>query len=385
MRMKRRRKTLKLFAALGVHAVMHGHVHRNELYEQYGVQLANGAGAVCDDPVSMLKYNRLTYDGGKNHNYDQYAADRVSNSLNVVVVPPLQVGRTPSSCCTIVTCMIPMHLKYQIESLEKRVKGFGPGQTKIALFDFDNTLLIGDIGEAVFARLLADGAPLKCTWEEYQSFLRCDVTAAYRLVVESMAGLAVREVEQATVRVLNQSTPFIKTGNAHVTVPKPHPGMKKLVSLLQKLRYSVYVISASNQTSVRIAAEEFFGIPPEYSFGIEPKTVNGVLSATLVRPFPIAAGKVDVYRKSISTLPPLITATDSVIDAPMLGLTDPMGLSLWVGKSRSEFKDMREGLGQPQKFCFVQRPRNYSFKNRVRTFGEQRSREVVSSTVFAEM
>ena len=65
MRMKRRRKTLKLFAALGVHAVMHGHVHRNELYEQYGVQLANGAGAVCDDPVSMLKYNRLRHEEGK--------------------------------------------------------------------------------------------------------------------------------------------------------------------------------------------------------------------------------------------------------------------------------------------------------------------------------
>jgi len=65
MRMKRRRKTLKLFAALGVHAVMHGHVHRNELYKQYGVQLANGAGSVCDDPVAMLKYNRLTFEAGK--------------------------------------------------------------------------------------------------------------------------------------------------------------------------------------------------------------------------------------------------------------------------------------------------------------------------------
>ena len=65
MRMKRRRKTLKLFASLGVQAVMHGHVHRNELYQQYGVQLANGAGAVCDDPVARLKYNCLTYDGGK--------------------------------------------------------------------------------------------------------------------------------------------------------------------------------------------------------------------------------------------------------------------------------------------------------------------------------
>jgi Icc protein len=65
MRMKRRRRTLKLFASLGVEAVLHGHVHRNELYEQYGVKLANGAGAVCDDPVSMLKYNCLTYLEGK--------------------------------------------------------------------------------------------------------------------------------------------------------------------------------------------------------------------------------------------------------------------------------------------------------------------------------
>ena len=65
MRMKRRRRTLRLFASLGVEAVLHGHVHRNELYERNGVKLANGAGAVCDDPVSMLKYNRLTYHEGK--------------------------------------------------------------------------------------------------------------------------------------------------------------------------------------------------------------------------------------------------------------------------------------------------------------------------------
>lgn len=64
MRMKRRRRLLKLFSTLGVQAVLHGHVHRNELYERQGVRLANGAGAVCDDPVSMLKYNRLVYSGG---------------------------------------------------------------------------------------------------------------------------------------------------------------------------------------------------------------------------------------------------------------------------------------------------------------------------------
>jgi len=281
--------------------------------------------------------------------------------------------------------MIPIHLKYQIESLENRIKGFGTDQVKIALFDLDNTLIIGDIGEAVFVRLMADGAPLKCTWEEYQSFLRFDVTAAYRLMVESMAGISLHEVEEATLRVLIQTSPFIETGKACVSVPKPHPGMKKLISLLQKLRYCIYIISASNQISVRIAAEEFFGISPECSFGIETKIENKCLSATLVKPFPIAAGKVEVYHKYVGNFPPLITAADSLVDAPMLGLTDPMGLSLWVGKNRSEFKTAKERLGQPQRFCFVQRPRSHSLRNSVRTFGEQRSSDVVSSTVFAEM
>ena len=281
--------------------------------------------------------------------------------------------------------MIPVHLKYQIESLESRLKTFGPDQVKIALFDLDNTLLIGDIGEAVFVRLLADGAPLKRTWEEYQSFLSCDVTAAYRLAVESMAGLAVRDVEEATLKTLIDTSPFIKAGNACVQVPRPHPSLKKFVLLLQKLKYHIYVISASNQISVRIAAEVFFGISPECSFGIESKTVNKCLTATIVKPFPISSGKVDVYHKYISTLSPLITATDSGIDAPMLGLTDPIGLSLWLGKNRSEFKGMKAKLNQPQRFCFVQRPKNYILRNKVRTFGEQRSKDVASSTVFAEM
>ncbi|HTX17423.1 MAG TPA: metallophosphoesterase [Bacteroidota bacterium] len=63
MRMKRRKKLLRIFSSLGVRGVLHGHVHRNELYEKNGIHLANGAGAVCDDPVNMLKYNRVTSAG----------------------------------------------------------------------------------------------------------------------------------------------------------------------------------------------------------------------------------------------------------------------------------------------------------------------------------
>jgi len=67
MRMRKRRKTLKLFNALNVQYIMHGHIHKNELYEKSGIALANGAGAVCGDPVQKLKYNKLSRVNGKCH------------------------------------------------------------------------------------------------------------------------------------------------------------------------------------------------------------------------------------------------------------------------------------------------------------------------------
>lgn len=64
MRMRRRRKIIKLFQSIGIRYVLHGHIHRNELYDRNGILFANGAGAVCDDPVKYLKYNMLSYTEG---------------------------------------------------------------------------------------------------------------------------------------------------------------------------------------------------------------------------------------------------------------------------------------------------------------------------------
>lgn len=64
MRLRNYRKLLYHLSDLNVQYILHGHIHRNELYERYGIRLANGAGAVCNDPVRSLKYNRLTYENG---------------------------------------------------------------------------------------------------------------------------------------------------------------------------------------------------------------------------------------------------------------------------------------------------------------------------------
>jgi predicted phosphodiesterase len=64
MRMKKRKKIIRLFQSSNVRYVLHGHIHRNEIYDRNGILFANGAGAVCDDPVRFLKYNVLEYSDG---------------------------------------------------------------------------------------------------------------------------------------------------------------------------------------------------------------------------------------------------------------------------------------------------------------------------------
>lgn len=64
MRMRGRTKTLRLFESLGIRYILHGHIHRNEIYDSGTVTLLNGAGAVCDDPIRFLKYNEIRHSNG---------------------------------------------------------------------------------------------------------------------------------------------------------------------------------------------------------------------------------------------------------------------------------------------------------------------------------
>jgi 3',5'-cyclic AMP phosphodiesterase CpdA len=65
MRMRQRRRLVRQLESLGVKAVFHGHIHRNEIYQRGTLMIANGAGAVCDDPVRYLKFNEFTLHDGR--------------------------------------------------------------------------------------------------------------------------------------------------------------------------------------------------------------------------------------------------------------------------------------------------------------------------------
>lgn len=238
----------------------------------------------------------------------------------------------------------------QLVVLDYRVSALRNRQPKIAALDLDDTLLIGDIGEAVFCELVASGALPARVWDEYRDVLRNDRPTAYRAATEILRGFSVDRIGDATRAAL-----FHPNAASPVPRPRPHSVMRSVVNLLRQRDYDVCVISASNAVSVRIASATLFGIPPHRAFGVE-SALNGVtLTGIIHTPTPIHEGKAAVYRRHFGDVAPLITAGDSMMDFPLLQLTDPLGISLWVGNDRAAFRLLRHSIPFPQIFCYVPR------------------------------
>ncbi len=119
------------------------------------------------------------------------------------------------------------------------------------------------------------------------------------------------------------------------------------------LKYQVFVLSASNHISVQHVAQEWFNIPPSHAFGIQCRIRDHRLTPELVTPVPIGSGKADLFKRVAGPAIPLITATDSALDLPLLRLTHPEGFSLWVGDDHSDYNVAVQNARVGQKFLFV--------------------------------
>jgi phosphoserine phosphatase len=246
-------------------------------------------------------------------------------------------------------------LKRQLlETEERLIRASDQKIERIAAFDLDGTLLIGDIGDAVFAYLVLKEHNLKLSWDEYQRLLRTHKSKAYRAVVEAMGGLEIQTVIQATSEVMKLGREYFALGSDRVRSPRPRPLLSEFVSLLHEFRYQVFVISASNHISVQYVAQTWFNIPPSHAYGIQGRIQAGRITSELVEPVPVGSGKAELFKLVSGSKDPLITGTDSRLDLPLLRLTHPQGLSLWVGDDRIDFNAVRENARAGQRFFFVE-------------------------------
>lgn len=262
-----------------------------------------------------------------------------------------------------------LHRIHQVEEwYNQRLKD--EDSNKIALFDLDNTLLVGDCGDAVFAQLkinerkkplTIDHNLIPFTWTEYQDTLKTKgKVEAYSRVVKCMAGLPLETLLEAGRQVMHSTLDYLQLEGVQVPVPFPHPVMQSLLAYLKSLDYNIYIISATNQYTVRAVAKEFFGIPGSNVFGIIPTVevdpkYGKILGNDIDGPVTVVEGKVDVYQEYIGTTAPLISGGDSSTDIPMLNLTDPHGLIIWVAEEEKQFAAIKANFLQPGNLHFFKR------------------------------
>lgn len=254
-----------------------------------------------------------------------------------------------------------VELKFSASSWSKK--------EKIAAFDLDNTLLIGDIGEAAFIQLkldqqqgplAIDGSTIPFSWQDYDALLQENKKEeAFTQMVASYENIPKETIEAATARVMNCGLNEISAEGGCVPVPRPNPITQAFIHLLQALDYTIYVISASQQLCVQYVAKKYFNIPETNVIAMRNtlKTIDGrsVLTAQVEKPWTVGQGKAVSYHHFVGSTPPLITAGDSTTDLPVLDLTDPNGLIVWVGGDEKKWQYVREQLTHPHCAWWLQR------------------------------
>lgn len=166
----------------------------------------------------------------------------------------------------------------------------GAGRGLPVAFDFDNTLVCGDIGEATLALLVkqrrlkpetvaALATPFRTASGRriipgrlpdltayYEALLEGSghgdadpnpLTSGYTWAAEVMAGLSPARIVQATAAVVALARPGenrcleVTPGKTAYSLPWFYPEMIELVAVLLKRRFEVWIVSASNVWSVR--------------------------------------------------------------------------------------------------------------------------------------
>jgi HAD superfamily phosphoserine phosphatase-like hydrolase len=220
------------------------------------------------------------------------------------------------------------------------------GKSKTFVSDLDNTLIINDIGEALFAQLVSDNLIHNFTWSEYLELIkRGDAREAYIKMITCMAGINEIRIKESLKNITQQRSGYIKFYEGHdlVRIPVPYPNqiLLRLIEFIKDHQFEVKIISASCDIAVRHIASTFFDIDERNAYGVRLNTIDNILTNEVLQPIPVTYGKADVLKSILGDNKPMISAGDTTNDLYMLKMTDPEGLILFFGNAK-DFKVIKE-------------------------------------------
>jgi phosphoserine phosphatase len=216
------------------------------------------------------------------------------------------------------------------------------GDSSFAVFDFDNTCIVNDIGEAAFHFLcrndLFKSRHLQ-TADKYRGYeynkrvflqyydllAQGKITEAYVFLAEAFAGSTPEEALAMATATIEAEGKHTGTQELYgVSIAQglaERPEVLEIINFLEARRVAIWIVSASPQFAVQAAAS-YFHIPGKI-IGLRNRIEDGAFSAELERPLSIGQDKVACIKAFINpNAVPILGAGDSMNDLPMLELAE---------------------------------------------------------------
>lgn len=227
-----------------------------------------------------------------------------------------------------------------IEDIKQKLSKTAKGS--FAVFDFDNTCIVNDIGEAVLMylarnKLFKDPNLLPEKFIDAESYSQAvflhyhellgeeKILEAYQFCTKILSGFTPKEVREITKIVLELEGKEIKKeelfGIKIARGLKVHDSVIELFKITESLGMTNWIVTASSQLVVEAAAEHF-SIKAKV-VGVQSVVREGVLTQEIETPAPIREGKVTAIQHFINKQkPPVLAVGDSMNDQWMLKYAD---------------------------------------------------------------
>lgn len=220
---------------------------------------------------------------------------------------------------------------------------------KTAVFDFDGTLIKGDIEEAFFCYLLSKNYNLEYSWDEYNHLLELgEYKKAYLDMKQSFSRISIPQLKIEINNFLNENIDFIKfkqnDKDYNYKYPIVNDTLYQIVKFLEENNFRIFVISASLEMLVQEAGFARFGINKESVAGMRLKPIDDkTFSKEITDIVTIGAGKVDALKTYFNIERPFLVAGDSISDLELLNSVQDNGIKIIVGKNQKLLEKMEKG------------------------------------------